>query len=157
VLERQDHDLTALKTKQLFAVGKSTADALKSKGWAPTIVAPVETSEGLLAAIKNKADVKGKRILFPRSSLPNPYLKDELEKMGAAVDQLIVYKNTKPARRDLPKGPIDKVLFTSPSTVRNFLEDYGRIPANWKIFSRGPVTARCLQEAGYESEVLLYG
>jgi uroporphyrinogen III methyltransferase/synthase len=101
-------------------------------------------------------DVRGKKILFPRSSLPNPYLKGELTKQGAQVDPLTVYRNVKPQKRDLPKVPISKILFTSPSTVRNFVEDYGRIPDQWKILSKGPLTSRSLREAGYESEVLTY-
>ena len=39
-------------------------------------------------------------------------------------------------------------------TAKNFLADYGIIPSHWKIVSKGPVTQRALQKAGYESEVL---
>ena len=139
------------------SIGSSTARALKGKGFTPTLTARVETSEGLLDAITGQLDVQGKKILFPRSSLPNPYLKDELTKRGAQVEQLTVYQNVKPGKRALPKENIKKILFTSPSTVRNFLEDYGHIPDQWKILSKGPVTRRSLTEAGYESEVITYG
>ena len=94
-------------------------------------------------------DLKGKRILFPRSSLPNPFLKEALIALGADVSEITIYENIKPPKRDLPSVNIDGVIFTSPSTVRNFLIDYGRIPKTWQIMAKGPVTLKTLQEAGY--------
>ena len=44
-------------------------------------------------------DLKGKRILFPRSSLPNPFLKDALSAYGAIVEEIIIYGNAKPAKK----------------------------------------------------------
>ena len=103
----------------------------------------------LLKAMAQHMDLKGKRILFPRSSLPNPFLKDALSVYGAIVEEIIIYGNTKPAKRDLPSAGIDGVIFTSPSTVQNFLNDYGTIPAPWQIMAKGPVTLKTLQDAGY--------
>ena len=115
----------------------------------------VEVVEGLLQQIVNTFDIKDKKILFPRSSLSNPALKEELTKLGAYVEQLTVYRNTKHPKRDLPVEGIEKILFTSPSTVRNFLQDYNEIPGQWKVLSKGPMTRQSLKEAGYESEVLI--
>jgi uroporphyrinogen III methyltransferase/synthase len=120
------------------------------------LIAQTETSEGLLKAITAKFDVRNRKILFPRSSLPNPYLKEALAGLGADVEELTVYQNTKLPKRDLPVAGIDKILFTSPSTVTNFLKDYHMIPGHWTILSKGPVTRESLKEAGYESEVLIY-
>jgi hypothetical protein len=39
--------------------------------------------------------------------------------------------------------------------VRNFLEDYKKIPKYWKILSKGVVTQGYLKKAGYKSEVLI--
>jgi uroporphyrinogen-III synthase len=72
-----------------------------------------------------------------------------LNALGALVSEITIYENTKPAKRDLPSVPIDGVIFTSPSTVRNFLTDYGTIPSSWQIMAKGPVTLKTLQEAGY--------
>ena len=94
-------------------------------------------------------DLQGKRILLPRSSLPNPFLKEALNAGGAHVTEITIYENTKPPKRDLPSVRIDGVIFTSPSTVRNFLTDYGRIPASWQIMAKGPVTLKTLQDEGY--------
>ena len=92
-------------------------------------------------------DLKDKRVLFPRSSLPNPFLKEVLRAQGAIVDEITIYENTKPPKQELPSIKIEGVIFTSPSTVRNFLMDYGTIPASWEIIAKGPVTLKILQAA----------
>lgn len=138
-----------LGKKTFVAIGQSTAKALAHQGISVALVARVETSEGLFDEMTKKFKLRGKKILFPRSNLPNPYLKQKLTEAGSRVDELTIYKNAKPAKRPLPKTGIDKILFTSPSTVRNFIEDHGAVPADWRILSRGPLTSVFLREAGY--------
>ncbi|MDO8674793.1 MAG: uroporphyrinogen-III C-methyltransferase [Candidatus Omnitrophota bacterium] len=145
----------AFAGKKFAAIGSHTSDCLLEYGIIPFIVAQEETAQGLLEALLDVMDVKGKHILFPRSSLPNPFLKDALTENGAEVMEWAVYENVKPPKRDLPAVPIDQVIFTSPSTVKNFLADYGTIPAHWDILAKGPVTAKALKEAGYEPTTLL--
>ncbi len=154
-LQARKYSLENLQAKDFFVIGQATATALREFGFEPAVVAEVESSEGLLEAIQEKHDVKNKAILFPRSNLPNPFLEDELKKLGAQVDVLAIYENTKPEFRALPQNGIRNVIFTSPSTVNNFLKDYGKIPAKWRILSRGPLTTKTLQEAGYKPEVLI--
>jgi len=100
--------------------------------------------------------IKTKKILFPRSALPNPYLRNELVKYGAVVEELVIYENRKPAKANYPFQRIGKIFFTSPSTVNNFLSDYGIIPQEWQILCKGSVTREALKKAGYESEVFVY-
>ena len=107
----------------------------------------------MLSALDKAYDLKCKKILFPRSSLTNPYLKDELTKRGCEVNEVAIYQNTKPEKRDLPTIPISKVIFTSPSTVKNFLEDYGSIPPDWQILCKGPKTSAALKAARYPDTV----
>jgi hydroxymethylbilane synthase len=136
--------------KKIFAViGRSTQEALQKYNIKAAIMPQEETAQGLLKAMAQPMDLKGKRILFPRSSLPNPFLKDALSAYGAIVEEIIIYGNAKPAKKDLPSAGIDGVIFTSPSTVRNFLTDYGTIPLSWQIMAKGPMTLKTLQEAGY--------
>ena len=137
--------------KKVFAViGQRTLKALQEHDIKPTVVSREETAQGLFKAITRFTDVKGKRILFPRSSLPNPYLKKALRSRGAIVEEITIYANTKPAKRKLPSAAIEGVIFTSPSTVRNFLTDYGTIPASWQIMAKGPVTLKTLHDKGYK-------
>ncbi len=149
ILRSLKYNMDQLKAIKFLVIGEHTAQALDQQGVKADLIAEVETSHGLLAAIVAKYDVEGRKIFFPRSSLPNPYLKNQLEERGAKVDQVTVYQNVKPVKRDLPMEGITKVLFTSPSTVNNFLEDYKEIPGFWKILSKGPHTSQCLKEAGY--------
>ena len=152
--EQYDYKDFDLKKRKMIVIGKDTAEELKRHHYKPALVANVETSEGLYADIKKHFKVKDKRFLFPRSSVSNPYLKKNLEKAGARVDELVVYENNKPPKKSLPADGVNKVLFTSPSTVENFLKDYTKIPEGWKILSKGTRTQKALEEAGYKSEII---
>jgi len=143
--------------KDIVVIGKDTATALMDYGLCPRHIARDETSAGVLDIFKEHYDLNGRQILFPRSNLPNPYLKDELQALGAHVDEVAVYINSPTINAELPKGPVDKIIFTSPSTVHSFLDKYRAIPSGWGILSKGPVTMKALQDKGYESEMLIYG
>ena len=149
LLQEKGYPAADLNSKTVVAIGKGTAQELVEQRIRKTLVAQTETSQGLFKEMAAKFELRGKRILFPRSSLPNPYLKQKLLEQGSTVDELTIYRNVKPAKRPLPKDGIDKILFTSPSTVRNFLTDHGAVPKNWRIVSRGPLTSACLREMGY--------
>lgn len=146
-----------LRGKDFVVIGAATEQQLAKYGFSPRLVADEESSEGLFKLMKKSLKLKGRRIIFPRSSLSNPYLEQHLTKVGAKVREVIVYENSKPAKRELPSGQIDQAIFTSPSTVRNFLEDYGAIPKDWAIFAKGKPTQRTLAAAGYKSEILVSG
>ncbi len=137
-------------------IGRETARALRNYGIIPTLIPELETSQGLFKALTSQFDLKGKKMLFPRSALPNPYLKNELTKTGVQVTELIVYENKKPVVSKRPDlSQVNSVIFTSPSTVKNFLDLCGAVPQNWKIFSKGTLTQETLKNAGYESEILI--
>ncbi len=138
-----------LAGKIIASIGQHTAKTLGEFGINANIVALDETAEGLFTILTKEIDVSGMQILFPRSSIPNPFLKESLTAKGARVVEVPVYENSKPSKRELPAMPIDGIIFTSPSTVRNFLSDYGTIPNSWVIIAKGPVTALQLREAGY--------
>ncbi len=146
-----------LQQKDIVVIGKDTADALMRFGLTPRHIAQTETSEGVYALLSTEYELDGKRVLFPRSNLPNPFLKEQLAKLNCAVDEMIVYKNECPPVKELPKEHIDQIVFTSPSTVKNFLHNYQSIPPQWDILCKGPVTQKALTEAGYKSQVIIHG
>lgn len=156
IITENNIDLKSLKSKLWVVIGRDTADALAEFDIFPNLVSSVETSVGLFEEMKHVFSLTDKKILFPRSSLPNPYLKDHLLGLGAKVDEWVVYENKKPVKRDLSKVKIDQVIFTSPSTVKNFLDDYESIPPDWKIYAKGSYTKKILKEAGYNSGELKY-
>lgn len=159
IFEDTKHPFSKLNSIECVVIGKETAKTFEEYGIKPKIIPSIETSEGLLNAIREQYDLVGKRILFPRSSLPNPYLKEELHRAGAQVVELTVYENNKVSGianlSDIPLEHIATVFFSSPSTVKNFLDAFGAIPSHWQILSKGPRTAQTLQAAGYKTEVLL--
>lgn len=154
LLQKKKYNITLLKSKQWIVIGAETAAALHQHGIEPAFVANEESSEGLVKELKERFPLRDKKILFPRSSLPNPYLKEKLTALGNRVEEVTVYENVKPPKRKLPEDGITQVIFTSPSTVRNFLKDYKRIPSHWKVLSKGTFTQRTLSEFGYQSEVI---
>ncbi len=137
------------KDKIFAVIGQQTKRALQKFNIEALIVPQEETAQGLCQAITKHMNVEGRHILLPRSSVPNPFLKEALSTLGAIVTEITVYANTKPAQRPLPDLNITGVIFTSPSTVRNFLIDYATIPEHWHILARGPVTLKVLQDKGY--------
>ncbi|MEI7998860.1 MAG: uroporphyrinogen-III C-methyltransferase [Candidatus Omnitrophota bacterium] len=136
--------------KIFVVIGRYTAQVLDDYGFAPQIISSEETAQGLFHMLIRIIDLKGKTILFPRSSLPNAFLKQALEQKGACVKEWTIYDNVKPPKRPLPEISINGVIFTSPSTFRNFIQDYATIPPSWEIYAKGPVTAQALLDAGYK-------
>ncbi len=143
-----------LRTVEFAVVGRETSAALLAEGFTARTVAAVETAEGLWDELNRRYALKAKTIIFPRSALPNPFLRTQLQRAGAQVLEFAVYRNTKPRRRSIFTQAIDSVLFSSPSTVINFLKDYGKIPAGWQVLCKGPLTQRALKKAGYRSELV---
>jgi len=147
--------ITRPRQDKVFAViGRHTRQALEEFGITAQITSHEETAQGLFKTLSALMPLKGKRIVLPRSSLPNPFLKDALEKQGAHVMEWTAYSNVKPPKRELPREKIDGVIFTSPSTVKNFLEDYKAIPPEWEVLAKGPVTKMALEKSGYHSKII---
>lgn len=154
-LASRKFNFAQLREKDFVVIGVETQRQLLKYGFAPKLVATEESSEGLFKLMKKNLTLKGRRIIFPRSSLSNPYLEQQLTKAGAKVQNVIVYENTKPPKRDLPAEKVGQVIFTSPSTVRNFLADYGAVPGEWKIYAKGVPTQKALKQAGFHGEILV--
>lgn len=144
-----------LRMKDFIVIGADTEKQLAIYNFSANLVSTDETSVGLFKAIKKNFNLKGKSIIFPRSSIANPYLEQQLTKSGAKVREIVVYNNTKPAVRELPMERIDQIIFTSPSTVKNFLADYKIISKEWKILAKGKRTQQALKQMGYLAEVLV--
>jgi uroporphyrinogen-III synthase len=135
---------------RVAAIGPATAEALRQRG-IPVHLVPAEyRAEAILDEI---GEVAGQRILLPRADIARPALADGLRAMGAQVDEVAAYRTVPgrpaPAAFDALRAGVDVVIFTSSSTVRNFVAltaglDYGD-PA---IACIGPVTAATARELG---------
>ncbi len=68
---------------------------------------------------------------MPRSNLSDKGLEEAFEDLGADVTASVAYNNVMPD--DLPEldlNDFNEILFTSPSTVRNFKKRYKNVISN---------------------------
>lgn len=130
------------------AVGEVTAHLLKRRGIEVAFIPEVFTGEQLALGL---GDVRGKRVLLPRSQSGRPEILSLLRQQGAWVDDVALYETitaVPPAESlaELAKG-VDVITFVSPSSVENFLA-LAQPDAAALIACIGPATATTAQEHG---------
>lgn len=86
-------------------------------------------------------------VFYPHSSLSPEDIPLALQELGFDVLSAVVYNN------ELPKNPrrvnlnhFKRIVFTSPSTIDNFIKLYGKLPENTEFITRGPITQAHLEE-----------
>ena len=86
-------------------------------------------------------------VFYPHSSLSPEDIPLALQELGFNVLSAVVYNNV------LPKNPrlvnlnhFKRIVFTSPSTIDNFIKLYGKLPENTEFITRGPITQAHLEE-----------
>ena len=108
----------ALPSGRVAAVGEATAEALRTLGWPVDLTPQSANNQALADAL---GDVAGASILHPCAQGAAD-LSVMLQRGGAHVRRVAVYRTLRvPGRPDLA-GPIDAVLFTSSSAVSAWLE-----------------------------------
>ena len=107
-----------------YTCGAGTDAELRKYGVSSDVVPASDFSaNGLIAEIR-KMDLKGKRVLRLRSAKAGPAVAQALRKVGAKVDDEVLYDNEFCSPADhLP--PFDDVFFASASAVESFLSQYG--------------------------------
>jgi uroporphyrinogen-III synthase len=139
------------------AVGPATAESARNAGLKVAYVAT--RHQGVALAEELAAQVKGKRVLLPRSDRASRDLVDTLNRVGAFVSEVTAYTTVATSEQEtrsheavLREGA-DAVLFFSPSAVHHFFDFLGR--ARFLTLSQeaaftaiGPVTKGALREAG---------
>lgn len=141
----------------LGAVGPRTKEELEKFGLPVHIIPSVFTTDELGKTIKN---VKGKKILLPRSDRANPILTKILTKKGAIVTDIPIYKTNIITKENkefieiIKNNQITYITFTSPSTVEGFMQSISKkyhdqlfqIP----VLSIGPVTTKTAEKCGFK-------
>lgn len=125
--ERLDHlgiDPARLGGPKVAAVGSSTARAITDELGLHVHLVPDKYSAESLAATLDVA--VGQRIFLPQSAIARPLLAESLRAAGAEVTAVDAYRTLMGSGGvDLPErfweGSVDAVLFTSASTVHNFM------------------------------------
>lgn len=151
-------DRMELTTKQIAAVGTTTAEEIKKQKLPVHFIPSTFTTNNLGKEITN---IKGKKLLLARSAIANVQLEKILQKRGASVVNLPIYK-TESFTPDVEKlteliknGQISCITFTSPSTVTGFVKSIKHINENKEIFSIpvvsiGPVTTKAAKQHGFQ-------
>jgi uroporphyrinogen III methyltransferase/synthase len=153
-------DARALAGLRIAAVGPATAGALLERGVAVDVLPDRFVAEGLLEALRERADVTGARMLYVTAEDARDVLRAGLEEIGASVDVVIAYRSIPDGKgadrlqRELERGGVDLVTVTSAASVHAFVELVGRdVARRAPIASIGPVTSAVAGQLGLEVSV----
>jgi uroporphyrinogen III methyltransferase/synthase len=146
-------DLRALGGVRIAALGKGTAERLGhyhlKADLTPDRVDATELAETLTR------DAPGGAFLLARASGDRPVLAEELEEVGAGVDQIPVYQTVEIQEPNedvadaLRAGEVTWVTVTSSPTARSLVQQYGDLLRSSKLVSISPLTSATLRELGY--------
>jgi uroporphyrinogen-III synthase len=145
--------LTALN---VAAVGEATAAAVVRAGLNLTLVAEAATGDALAASLCQQLRPRA-RVLYPKSAIGREAFPNALEAAGFDVRAIDAYRTVPEPDVDLRvleqvrRGEIDMITFSSPSSVRNFLDLVGQecaVKRGIPVICAGPVTAQAARDAG---------
>jgi uroporphyrinogen III methyltransferase/synthase len=140
-------DTRALAPARVAAIGPGTADALAAAGVRADLVPERFVAESLLEAFP---DGPG-RVLLPRAAVARDVLPAGLAERGFTVDVVEAYRTAvgRPAPEALAAAAnAHAVMFTSSSTVTNYLAVAGDLPVPPVVACIGPITADTARAAG---------
>ncbi len=161
-----EHYPSLLKGEKLevrfAAIGPKTAEALQARGVTPDFVPNEYVAESILPGL---GDLRGKWVLLPRAEIARKALPEAIFEAGGIPHEIAVYK-TLPVQPDTDgltalRSGVDWITFTSPSTVRNFVEILHQQKMNPlqlegkpKIACIGPITERAARDEGFRVDVV---
>lgn len=148
-----------IKLPQAAAVGPATSHAAEAAGFSVEFVAAEHSGTGLARELGD--ELRGRKVLLPRSDRANPDMPAALRRCGAIVTEVVAYRNLPPSPTEQHKmndslnGGVDGILFYSPSAVQNFLELVGperlnTLQGRAVMVAIGPTTANALSAAGIQ-------
>lgn len=162
-VERRGEDLgrnlnTVAKLPPAAAVGPATSGAAEAAGFSVEYVAMEHSGTGLARELA--AELRGKKVLLPRSDRANPDLPAALRRSGAVVTEVVAYRNLPPSPTDRGKvqdslNGADAIVFYSPSAVQNFVEllgweRLGTLQGRVVMVAIGHTTSSALSSAGIQ-------
>jgi uroporphyrinogen-III synthase len=153
-------DLT-LPRPRWAAIGPATAAALREAG----VSVAMTPSRYLTGAIAEEfPDIRGQRILLPRTDAAPPGLAAALQSRGADVEEITAYRteiappqSRARIHRYVGRSEVDTVVVTSASTVHGLvrlLGDERRALDRVALACIGPVTAAAARDQGFRPAVV---
>ncbi len=138
-MQKKQMDIRRLSGAKFAAIGEGTYAALCERGVYADVMPDIYDGESLGKALSCQG-IGGCHILIPRAEKGNEQLVPILKQSGAVVEDIPVYRTafytseTVSVKKEIQKGTIDLVAFTSSSTVEGFAAateglDYSKIKA----------------------------
>lgn len=146
-------DARSLASVRVATIGKTTAGELAGFGILADLVPDNESSTGLLVNF-GTMDMNSKRVLLPRAKVASRELPEGLAAMGVEVVEVPAYKTVEVEPADVDFKHIDKILFTSGSTVRAFVKKFGHVPPKVKAYCLGTPTQVEAKKHGIIVEIM---
>lgn len=167
----QERITAALRKVQLIARGPKPVAALKELGLVADLIAPSpNTWRELLSALEGAMELPGKRIAIQEYGIANPELVSALERRGATVTAMPIYRwalpeDIAPLRggiRNILSGEAQVVLFTNGAQADHLLQvaSFDRAADVLKVAlskivvaSVGPVCTEVLEQFGIGTDL----
>ncbi len=165
-----DRLAAALRRVTIVSRGPKPAPILRAMGVPVHIIVPEpNTWREIVAAVAARAE---RKVAVQEYGRPNPHMTTELERLGARVTPIAIYRWELPedigplqeAARRLAAGKVDVVLFTSSIQLDHLLEvaatlgieDRVRqaLQSEVAIASVGPVMTATLNEYGFPADII---
>ncbi len=154
-----------LAARRICAIGPATAEALLGRHVRAELMPDDFRAEGIAEALRAEAG-RGARFLLPRAAEAREVLPDTLRAAGGHIDVVCVYRTGVPSQgasalaAAFAGPPPDAVIFTSSSTVRNFVELAGGrqraldLVRDTAVAAIGPITEDTARSLGFDVAVL---
>lgn len=133
-----------MPNKKVVSIGATTTLALVEAGFLNVEQVEEDNSYGVIDWFSKRE--RG-QVIIPRSNLALNLIPDGLKELGFQVTTVTAYENkmpSNPKKVDLSK--ISRIIFTSPSTIDNFIKLYGYLPTDKELKTRGIVTENHLTQ-----------
>lgn len=157
VAARHEESLNSIL--RVAAVGAATAEALAEYSVHVDFQPQIFTGEALATSFAESGEIRGKKILLPRSDIAPPAIIEILHSYGAGTKEVTAYRTVPETKhgeeynRLFAEESADMITFTSSSTVHNLM---ALLTPPAAVFLReklpsasiGPVTSKTLGEYG---------
>lgn len=146
-------DVRPLAQVKIAALGRGTAERLEHYHLKADLAPARVDADSLAHSLMERAESGA--ILFARAGGSRPILAEELEELGAAVDQVSVYRTVEVEEPNedvadaLEAGEVSWIAVTSSPTARSLVKLYGEALRTARIVSISPLTSATLRELGH--------
>ncbi|MBE2984683.1 uroporphyrinogen-III synthase [Campylobacter sp. RM9344] len=139
------NEILPVENLQIYSIGKATSKAAMEFGFNKIYTA--KNAHGNEFAHEILPFLAAKKVVFLRAKTTASNIFEILKNDGVSIDQIIAYENLYKPLKDEQRPPNGSVIiFTAPSAVRNFINNFG-FDESYKVVAIGKTTANELKFA----------